>query len=242
MYAFVYDHKNDDYKLVIAEDHKHGSSVYAYTLGSNSWKTDIEVPYRFFNDRISGVFVNGWFHWLAADKGCWQSKLIVSLDIRDVRFEELELPMELKEEHEHYGRFITEGVLEGCLCILAVDTGYNHPGPVEVWAMQDYGVRESWTKRYTIKNEIIIRIIYPWCPTRTLSFICCFKNGKILFKTFLGKLVLYDPKDGSAVERDIKSICNLRSKVIYTESLVSVNSGNYVRKGEIQELFETEDA
>lgn len=39
---------------------------------------------------------------------------------------------------------MTVGVLEGCLCLLAKVDKVG----VEVWVMQDYGVRESWTKRF----------------------------------------------------------------------------------------------
>lgn len=79
--------------------------------------------------------------------------------------------------------------MEGCLCLLVK---VDEVG-VEVWVMQDYGVRESRTKRYVITNEIVTNC-------RHLSILWNFKNGEILFMVS-GGLILYDPKRGSAIER-----------------------------------------
>lgn len=100
--------------------------------------------------------------------------------------------------------------------------------------MQDYGVKESWAKRYTITHEIIIRTTLRWRSIRSLSF-WSFKNGDVLFM-IQGKLVLYDPTDGSAIERDMSgSVSSFGQGVTYFESLVSVKSGTYARKGQIED-------
>lgn len=134
----------------------------------------------------------------------------------------------------------TEAVLQGCLCVLlppkpnSVADDY-YPGHVELWVMQDYGVRESWTKRYIITHELITghRDYF-------FRFISSSKNGEILLMVE-GKLVLYDLKDGSAISRDMGSR-TVSTEVNYIESLVSVNSVTYVGEGQIEESIETEVA
>ncbi|XP_026450706.1 F-box/kelch-repeat protein At3g06240-like [Papaver somniferum] len=236
MCAFGYDHKSDDYKLVIGVDNGQvSSSVHIYTLGSDSWKSTVTVNYSFDSDRKSGLFVNGGFHWLADEE---QGKLIVSLDINEERFGEIELPTEL-EANERCS-YITEGLLDGRLCVLVADDGYYNPRAVGVWVMQDYGVRETWDKCYDITHEKLTDELsdrYSPC----LKFICSLKDGEILFMT-LDKLVLYDPKNRSAGERYTGSVKGFRSKVNYFESLVSVHSGTCMRKRKREESNETQEA
>lgn len=182
MCAFGYDNKNGDYKLVFGVSFGETSTgVESYTLGTDSWKSVPIIPY-FFYYRTFGLLVNGSFHWLAGSK---RGTLIVSLDISDERFKEIELPIECLKKRS---RFITEAMLDGCLSVLVRND--------RVWVMQDYGIRESWIKRYSITNEMITKHPY------SLRYIRFFKNGEVLFMN-LGKLVLYDPKDGSVVERDM---------------------------------------
>lgn len=120
MCAFGYDNRNNDYKLVIAENIGQGSSgslIHVYTFGSNSWKSVLTIPYCAYSyDRTSGLLVNGGFHWLANSP---QGKLILYLDITSERFKETELPIELQKNGD---RLVA--VLEGCLCIFGVDPGY----------------------------------------------------------------------------------------------------------------------
>lgn len=49
MYAFGYDFKNDDYKLVLGVgNNETGTAVHVYTLKSDSWKCTITIQYYFF--------------------------------------------------------------------------------------------------------------------------------------------------------------------------------------------------
>lgn len=74
-----------------------------------------------------------------------------------------------------------------------------------------------------------------------LKFIFSSKNGQILLAG-QGKLVLYDPKHGTAIGREMGSVLRFSSEENYFESLVSVNSGTYARKGEIEESIEAKEA
>ncbi|XP_026407567.1 uncharacterized protein LOC113302826 [Papaver somniferum] len=205
LYAFVYDPTADDYKFLIAENTEMESLVRLYSLGSDSWRRFL-TPYTFVSPQKSGLLFNGDLHWLALQT----HYTIVSLGITNEIFNEIQPPSAGLQ-------LILVGVLEDCLCVLDEDD------VIDIWAMQVYGDPESWTKRYTITNEIITRRVP--CHCTNLRFMWSFKDGVILF-TDAPDLVLYDPKYGSAIVPRIYHV----SAENYSESLVSLNSGTYVGK------------
>ncbi|XP_026383333.1 F-box/kelch-repeat protein At3g06240-like [Papaver somniferum] len=203
-YGLGYDCKTDDYKLVIVVDDL--SLVEVYTLGSNSWDSIRTVPYRFYGG--SGVLISGALHWLGARRGNPSSDLVISFEINSEKFNELQLPKEPLEDNCRW--FSAVGVLEGCLCVLALDK--NTGSPAEVWVMRDYGVRESWTKITTVTGGTVE---YP---------LMSLKNDKILFWSFQGIPVLHDRKDGSSSHLNVCSPVDYTSALNYFETLVSLNS------------------
>ncbi|XP_026441795.1 F-box/kelch-repeat protein At3g06240-like [Papaver somniferum] len=197
---FGYDYKIDDYIFVLISYERLVMAV--YTLRSNSWKS-IEVGPG------DGVFVNGTCHWLVGTRD--NSKVIVSLDISNEKFVELQLPKE-PLENNHLLRNVW--VLEGCLSVVNAIGVHS-----EIWVMQTYGVRESWTKRCVITHSRIIKEMY------YLRSMWDFKNGEILLMSG-SNLVLFDAISGEPrrLGKMLKGIEN------YVESLVSLNSGTYVKK------------
>ncbi|XP_026384554.1 F-box protein CPR1-like [Papaver somniferum] len=169
----------DDYKLSVGVTASKDTVFQFYSLASNSWKLGPTVPYRI---SYTAVVVNGYHHWLVKAQDTF---FLLSLDICDDSSKEMKLPNEPLEKSCE-DEYISPGVLEGCLCIL--DSSYvNHVKiNVEVWKMLDYGVHESWTKRYIITHESII-----WGHYLSLVALWSFENGKILFMNS-GGLVLYD--------------------------------------------------
>ncbi|XP_026459233.1 F-box protein CPR1-like [Papaver somniferum] len=159
-----------------------------------------------------GVLFNGDLHWLAVAQDKF---FLLSFDISNESFIDLQLlPKELSEKNT----YMILGVLEGCFCILVDSYANGIRIHREVWKMLDYGVQESWTRRYIITHESIIlnHIIF-------LSPLWSFENGKILLKSF-GKLVLYDPEHRSARELNKHSSFTR----LAVESLVSLQSRTYV--------------
>ncbi|XP_026409011.1 F-box protein CPR1-like [Papaver somniferum] len=205
-WAFGYDYKADDYMLLCCSS----LSMAVYTLKSNSWNT-IRTPYEL----MYGLFVNGIPHWLVETQGRHFCKAIISLDISYQKFVELQLP---NEPLEHNHLFVNLGVLEGCLGVLVNVIGVCW----EVWVMQSYGVRKSWTKRCLIAQNRI------FCDS-SLSLVWSLKNGDILlrarsYKTFF----LYDTVHGIA--RELKHMRQVYDIENYIESLVSLNSGTYAKE------------
>ncbi|OVA09860.1 F-box domain [Macleaya cordata] len=238
-YGFGYDCNIEDYKLVrvmnfygIDNDGEkvfYGCEVKVFTLGSNSWKHIPSIyPYDIYFD---GVLVNGALHWRATPwiGGSKGADAIVSFDIGHERLTEVSPLVSLDDKF-----YKTVGVVGGCLCIFA--QSYNVG--IEVWVMKDYGVRESWTKLFTIAQQSILgsRAYKYLSPMQSL------KNGEILLKILLRigeeddldldyDLALYDPK--LARFRTLK-ICGgeWSDATLYVESLVSLNTGKTVKGSE----------
>ncbi|XP_026413340.1 uncharacterized protein LOC113309135 isoform X2 [Papaver somniferum] len=194
------------------------TSLEIFSLKSNAWETILTPYWSAYGEWKTGVLVNGNLHWLAKGEcgGC-----IVYLDISYgmPSFKEIQLPTVQNLE------FFSVGVLEeGCLCVLA-DNGDIGLARVEVWEMQVYGVRESWTRRYVIANHTITTsVMVEESGWRT---IWSFKKGKIIFVDSQ-KVVLYDPKHRTAIERNLNRLAYFTSVVNHVESLVSLSSGTYV--------------
>ncbi|XP_026397174.1 F-box/kelch-repeat protein At3g06240-like [Papaver somniferum] len=227
LHVFGYDCKNDDYKLINVVDHS--SLVHVYTLRSNSWRRGKAMPYRFsrqgmpysFSRQGSGVLVNGAWHWVGSKRDNGDSKLIIPLDIKDVKFQELPLS---KEVFKNNDLSMTIGALRERLCaIFDVGVGF------EVWMMKEYGVRESWTKCYHISHDKIKN-------NHCFRLLCSLRNSEILLLSH-DTLVSYDPKDGSARQHNINGVKNFHDKVDYFESLVSLGSGKYVGVQDRKEVY-----
>ncbi|XP_026378851.1 F-box/kelch-repeat protein At3g06240-like [Papaver somniferum] len=183
----------DDYKLVRVERFeefdrpvKESFEVEVYTLGTDLWRKIGNVSCK-FEKHQPGVLVNGALHWFVIS--CVeQLKVLVSFDIANERFVEVPLPKERLTypeeplEDAKYEKHVAE--LGGCLCLVFHVFGVR----VDVWVMQEYGVRESWTKSFTITEvqETITK-------TFNLRLKWSFGNNKILLQGD-DKLILYDQK------------------------------------------------
>lgn len=186
---------------------------------------DLFVKIKFMGNYSNTLYFN--LHWLA--KGAC-GVCIVYLDISDdpPSFKETQLP------EIHTLDFITVSVTEeGRLCVIANNGNWLSFFTVEVWQVQVYGVHESWTKRYVINNNTITQAVM--FKEVFFNNLWSFKNGKIVFMD-PGYVVVYDPKHESAIERKLDRFANLISEVNYSESLVSVNSGTYAGKEQIEEV------
>ncbi|XP_026378963.1 F-box protein CPR1-like [Papaver somniferum] len=221
LFWFDYDCKIDDYKVVRVVDFggsgKESFEVEVYTLGSDSWKRIGNVSYKF--EKHHGVLVSGALHWFAVSS-VQQLKVLVSLDIVNERFVEVLLPKErltYPEEPLEDVKYVKNvGELGGRLCLLFHVFGVR----VDLWVMQEYGVRDSWTKSFTIIDESITK-------TCSLSLKWNFVDNRILLQAD-DKLILYDPKSERC--RKLTDCESNKDAVNYVTSLVSLNSGRYFKQ------------
>ncbi|XP_026410024.1 F-box/kelch-repeat protein At3g06240-like [Papaver somniferum] len=156
------------------------------------------------------------------------SKVLLSFDIADERFLEISQPDEKWEKFDY--KFV--GVVGERLCMLCSVSKVGF----EVWVMNDYGIKESWTKLFQIDQ--VTR------PLNYLRNIVDLGNGEILLDDEKSNnFILYDPnkklldfnRPVFQNSTDFQSV-NRRNIFVYMESLVSVNSGTHV--GDKQERLD----
>ncbi|XP_055813627.1 F-box/kelch-repeat protein At3g23880-like [Solanum dulcamara] len=201
-FGFAYDEFQNDYKVVgIFPIYKYVSlfrvEVQIYSLKSDSWKRIDDFKGRELLDD-SAKFVNGKFHWL--DKQ-WN---IISIDLADEKWEKVEQPCCFKR-----CGFLKLGVFESDLSVFC-NYAWTH---VDVWVMKEYGVKESWTKMFTIKSPEGSRglIFYP--------AILMSNEGEILLQ-FGSRFTKYNPKDDSIRYLDVANLAPCLEVEIYVKSLV----------------------
>ncbi|XVF62731.1 hypothetical protein PTKIN_Ptkin09bG0031600 [Pterospermum kingtungense] len=206
IYGFGYDHSLDDYKVVNIVNE---AFVYVYSLKTDTWRKAAQnFPYKSFNSD-HGIPLNGAVHWVfGRGKNSVESssRVIVAFDFAEGKLREVPLPSDAADS------FNTVGVFGGCLCWLTcgTSTGTTAVKQYDFWVMSEYGIKESWTK-------VVINI--PFLCLRPLSFL---KNDEALLEID-GKLVLYNPKEGTHRELVIHGIHGRKKLEIqtYVESLVS---------------------
>ncbi|XAR62781.1 hypothetical protein NMG60_11017654 [Bertholletia excelsa] len=220
-YGFGYDESIDDYKvvgifLIAGSGGSNDREVKVYTMRTNSWRKIGDFPHGITLDG-SGKFANGKLHWAAgADTGSSYSWVIVSLDLAKETYGEVPQP-----SYDEGASDLTLGVLNGCICVLS-----RYPGVhAEVWIMNEYGRRESWTKLVAI----------PYLPGpghyECLWPIWLSNNGEILLEHEF-QLAVYNPKDGTFRYPTIHNLCGPFRIVTYAESLVLLDADNVFQREE----------
>ncbi|PIA45861.1 hypothetical protein AQUCO_01600243v1 [Aquilegia coerulea] len=187
LYCLGYDLSRDDYKVIMAYNHE-GTirDVYVYSMRTNSYKRFQNVAYVIFGvveyQNISsggggGILLNGAIHWLGnhvSNKNRFFLR-IVSFDLSNDEFKDLQLPdITLHTKWKRLGEF------EECLCIYHV----NKDSYIDVFITKEYGVKESWTKIFSI-NDL------PFHRMWNFEAICT-NNEKLLVQWNNKDLALYD--------------------------------------------------
>ncbi|KAK4341561.1 hypothetical protein RND71_040062 [Anisodus tanguticus] len=101
-----------------------------------------------------GKFVNGKLHWATTARfGEYNDRDIISIDLSDEKWGKVEQPC-----YEEGNFDFVPGVLENDLFVLC---NYQKTR-ADVWVMKEYGVKDSWTKMYTIRcpNDPVVGFGY----------------------------------------------------------------------------------
>ncbi|WMV48254.1 hypothetical protein MTR67_041639 [Solanum verrucosum] len=203
-YGFGYDEVHDDYKVVIFNEIETNMirefEVKMYSLKSDSWRCVDDCP-RMAQFNVSGKFVHGKLHWVC-DR--YRDPNIISIDLADEKWGEMDQPCDDVGEIA-----LRVGVLGSDLSVLCNCNMLL----VDVWVMKEYGVKESWTKMFTIKYTLRSGYLGQRCLHMS-------NEGEILV-VIKGEFMIYNPKDDSL--RYSKVIINSDKwdgNEIYVESLV----------------------
>ncbi|PHU27945.1 hypothetical protein BC332_00038 [Capsicum chinense] len=145
---------------------------------------------------FSAEFANGKLHWNIGR----EKKNIVSFDLANEIWDKVEKPS--------YGVGETESCVWTVGSDLCVFTDYKQTHFC-IWVMKEYGVKQSWIKKYTIR--------YPNGQCNTPFFIS--NKGEMLFLVRL-EFMIDNSKDDSLRYTNVTNRESNHAMKIYTESLV----------------------
>ncbi|XP_058182236.1 F-box protein CPR1-like [Rhododendron vialii] len=206
LYGLCYDSTAHDYKVFIVSQESE-TSVAIYSSRNNSWNLVMDNRYYLYASEHQAI-VNGAVHWVMCSRE-FDSWVIVYFDLVEEKFKEVPPPSLWNEDDE-----MNLVVLRGFLCVYC-DIGVRQ---IEVYAMKEYGKKESWARLFVIPCAIERRVP---CSTY-LKPLCLTKKGQVLVSVGKRRIGIYDPKDRTFLLYD--SVRG-RTAIPYVESLVSLNGG-----------------
>ncbi|PQQ03385.1 F-box/kelch-repeat protein [Prunus yedoensis var. nudiflora] len=217
-YGFGYDSSNDDYKIVRAScssrNGNFATHLDMYNLKTNSWRAAIKTLPCYFLSNVVGTLLNGALHWVVRLAAAERPFSIVSFDVTEETYRFVPLPGEGDKNFSFYGL----GVLGGCLSMLHSPHGSDY----EVWLMNEYGVKASWTIFTTIPQKMESEYL------GLMSLVRILNNGEIVILLHQRKLVIYNP-----AHRTLRTILSgdIHSSqlALYLETLVSPSAAPTIK-------------
>ncbi|XP_059650929.1 F-box protein CPR1-like [Cornus florida] len=217
---FGFDSVTRDYKVVsivyIKDDSRDGyripPEVDIFSLSSGTWRniSHLALPYTIY-DRPPHAYLNGAAHWLACDMANKFLHLIMSFHMGDEIFGEIMVPSSI---FHGYGMVnVRVAKFQESLSLIDVCNWGNTC--CCIWVMNEYGISESWTKKFNIDmSEGLFN-----------SVIGFTRKGEVIFGTQAGYLVAYDPEAERVMDLHIRGptkswLGDLCYADAYTESLV----------------------
>ncbi|KAM3396552.1 hypothetical protein P3S68_000064 [Capsicum galapagoense] len=213
VYGLGYDELHRDYKVVgifyhyTANDRVDDVEIKVYNLKSDCWNS-VEYCGESFviknNDGsyediliFSGLLVDGKLHW-----NMGTNKNILSFDIANEKWDNVEKP-------SSYGVGETESFVWKLGSNLCVYTDYKET-QFCIWVMKEYGVKQSWIKKYTIR--------YP-NDKKYFSPLFVSNKGEMLF-LIQSEFMIYNSKDDSLRYTNVTNRESNHELQIYIETLV----------------------
>ncbi|KAG5531261.1 hypothetical protein RHGRI_026016 [Rhododendron griersonianum] len=200
--GICYDSTDDDYKVFILSTKKYESCVVIYSLRNDSWNMFIDSRY---DTHVVGrqAVVNRAVHWVMYSNEL-ESGVIVYFDLVEEKFKEVPPPSSWKLKAM---KLIELG---GHLCVYC-DIGVKK---IEVYAIKEYGKKESWARLFVIPCAIERKIL--------VEPLCLTKKGQVLISVGENGIGIYDPKYRTFLLYD--SVRG-RMAIPYVKTLVSLNGG-----------------
>lgn len=223
--GFGFDAISNDYKIItfttIFPDEYNGDpnscKAEIYSLSTNSWREldpDVTLPEMVYNERFSVSF-NGCFHWCTPlNTDCFGLQ-ILSFEWSTEQFREIQYPDRVEDTEGEYGmqKLI---VLDNSLAMI----WYNITGSqisdqhFDIWVMMEYGVQESWVKKFSIGP--LSGIESPLSSWNSDKLLWEMSNGQLASSAVLGD------NRGSLTKYNIHGSPTTLQANIYHESLVAL--------------------
>ncbi|KAF9619140.1 hypothetical protein IFM89_005154 [Coptis chinensis] len=154
--------------------------------------------------------LNGALHWIGYVKGC-ENETVIVFDLTEEVFRVVPGPTNghcycydvcMQKNKYHCDVYGIVCVFGGKLCLvvdrkkaIGVEKCLYGERDFEIWVMKEYGVKDSWSKLFSINSSVMDLIGNSLCWDYYQSIptpICFTNNGEILLKAF-EILVFYDP-------------------------------------------------
>lgn len=204
MFGLGYDYAKDAYKVVWISHRGYDTCVSVYSLKTNSlrtWKQAFNFGHL-VSGSGRGVLIQESLHWLTKDNS--DSCTIAAFDLSSETLKNVPPPNCDK-------LFYDIAVLRGCLCLIACTDLGN-----EIFVMEKYGLRESWTLKYVI--DFLDTSIKP---------LTLLEDGKVLFMTSaIRRLGTYDGKEDTVIKFEVLGGYDFSNTCTFMESLVSPYCSN----------------
>ncbi|KAL2465974.1 F-box protein CPR30 [Abeliophyllum distichum] len=212
-YGSGYDGASNDYKVIRLINSNGKSDCFIvdfYSLKSKSWIRLEDLVSSIHLDNY-GILVGGALHRLTNETKWDDECPIVAFDLTKEEFilvPCVHLPSRIT--------WMNLGTFQGCLCLFC----HYHVAGVELWVMEDYGIKESWTKVYINnspyipcmrvidrskrKSIMILEVIKKfrrllWCNNMEENSIKTIKNSCL--RSFLEACVYYESLVGTCWNR-----------------------------------------
>lgn len=222
--GFGLDLKTNDYKLVrfftFGDFLLHVNHVEVYSLGTDTWRIiDAVLPVNFVSSDSRALYRMGTYCWVGTKKypsdiTLQEDSMIFTYDFGSEVFETMSLP-EVDSVKYSINPLIAI-VRDNIACI-------NSVGPVdnshyEIWVLNEYGIKESWTQLYKVG------------PFDTVRQLGISKTGRLLLFGSHYQLCVHDLATQETRELSVQggNLFHIRQLqvALYKESLVSVKRGN----------------
>ncbi|KAF9591919.1 hypothetical protein IFM89_010277 [Coptis chinensis] len=233
--GFGFDDKSNDYKVVRffslckQPNVTTHSPAEIYNSSTDSWNIIHAVlPVIFILSDPKAPYRNGTYCWLVRNDDLSQherigEKYILTFDFRNEVFGSLPLPdVDSVDCFPHLAI-----VRENLACIYNVETYCDitdewWPWECEIWVLNEYGVKESWTKLYTVRPFTISGHITYSARKMGIS-----KNGEFFLIFWNKQICTYDLVTQEIKKLDVHGYINPSSIEVaaYKESLVSIKGG-----------------
>ncbi|PIA39127.1 hypothetical protein AQUCO_02700365v1 [Aquilegia coerulea] len=148
------------------------STVAIYSLRNNLWRRIRNIPYQAISHR-SGQLVNASLHWVAYSKPPTipndmdvEDRVLIAFEISSEKIRELPLPDLVFHEDKDWA--VNE--FQGKLCIFRTTGNRMMLQYFDMWVMENYGVKESWTKVFNIQKPPLFFSRDVLCTTKLGRF------------------------------------------------------------------------
>lgn len=231
VYGFGYNDRTDDYmllRLVQLVTEPIESEVSIYSLKDNAWRRLQDMPYSLVYPRKMGVFVCGCLHWIMTRELVSESaNMLVAFDFHVEQFKVVDQPEVIDNKLD-----MDVAILGGCLCLSINDNHMN----IDVWIMREYGLKESWTKLFTIPQSEVAR---PLGFARPLTY--SYNGHRVLVRQDSKNLVWYDLLTKCVEKVEINGMPSSFEAEVCLRTLVSVDDYGGITKKKQQELEQKEN-